>query len=479
MGTRCQGGTALAVTLLVVGLVVGLGRSVHADPKADIQAQAKTAMESYDLMDYPAARKSLTATLAAAKKAKLDKDPVVAKVHLFLGLAAFADGDSDGAKTEFVAAVTIDPKIQIDAAYKSPELVKLLDQAKAESSGGGGGGAIEPKGDDCAAVKGLQHNIIDTGKAGGAQPIEAMVGSDITPVKVSVMYRIEGAADFVETKLTKQGCKYTGAIPAGAMHGSLIHYYVAAYDGNNKVIAGKGSSGSPNIMELSGSASIKGDEEDPIGGGKKQPKGGGGGGTSGGAVSGGVLVGGKPAKVFVAVAGGTGFGYVTGNTEGGNTVQNCCIGNSLVVVTPELGYYVNKQLSIGIAARIGLPLGANVNAKDADSHSTIAPAGLIRVRYGLTGDEGIRVMGQIGGGVMRNTIKLDQQMASQGDTDIVGQGPLLIGAGIGYSKKLSGNIQFIADFSALAGIAVVKELSGLKVNNGVSADLALGLAVGF
>ncbi len=470
MGTRCQ--AALAAALLVVGL----GQTAHADAKGDIQAQAKTAMESYDLMDYDAAKKSLAAAIVAAQKAKLGKDPIVAKLHIFLGLAVFAGGDHDGAKAAFAAAVTIDPKIQIDAAYKSPELVKLLEQAKADASTGGGTGlgvGTPPDGTDCGAVKGLQHTILETGTAGGPQAIEALVGGDLTPVKVSVMYRTEGAADFVEAKLAKQGCKYTGAIPAAAMRGSLIHYYVAAYDSTNKVIASKGAAGAPNILELTGAVAVKPDDEDPIGGTKVKPT------PSGGSVSGGVLAGGKPAKVFIAVAGGTGFGYVTGNTEGGNTVQNCCIGNSLVVLTPELGYYVNRQLSIGLAGRIGLPIGANVNAKDADTHSTIAPAVLVRVRYGLTGDEGIRVMGQLGGGLMRNTIKLDQQMAADGDTDIVGQGPLLIGAGIGYSKKLSGNVQFILDLSALAGIAVVKEVSNLKVNNGASADLSLGLAVGF
>src|SRR6185369_13240982 len=88
-------------------------------------------------------------------------------------------------------------------------------------------------------------------------PIEALIGGDITPVKVSAFYRIEGATDFTEVKLSKQGeCKYTGAIPASAMKGSLIHYYVAALDGNGKSIAAKGSSGSPNILELT--APVKG-----------------------------------------------------------------------------------------------------------------------------------------------------------------------------------------------------------------------------
>ena len=455
---------------------MSLGASaVYADPKGDIDKQAKAAMESYDLMDYEAAKKSLNAAVAAAKKAKLDKDPIVAKLHLYLGIASFAGGDADGAKAAFTVAVGIDPKIQIDAAYKSPELVKLLDAARA----GAGGSSTTPDpvtdGVDCASVKGLQHTILDTGKTGGAQPIEALVGSDITPVKVAVMYRVEGTTDFVEGKLTSSGgCKYTGSIPAAAMKGTLIHYYVAAYNENNKVIAGKGSSGSPNIMELTAGAAGAGDRENPLGGGVKKvvvP--------SGGNVSGGVIAGGKPAKVYLAVAGGTGFGYVTGDTEAGNQVQNCCIGISLVVLTPELGFYVSKQLSIGIAGRIGLPLGANVDPPNA-AHSTIAPAALIRVRYALEASgEGLRVMGQIGAGIMRNTIKIEMMPAGGGDTDIVAQGPLLLGAGIGFTKKLGGNLSFVADLSAIAGIAVVDKVSNAKVNTGVGGDLTLGLAIGF
>ena len=147
------------------------------------------------------------------------------------------------------------------------------------------------------------------------------------------------------------------------MKGTVLHDYVAAYDANNKVVAGKGSSGSPNIIELSAGLGTKPDGEDPING--KKPPGGGTG--SGGAVTGGGVVAPQGDKMYVGVVGGTGFGYVTGKTELNNTVENCCIGNSLVVITPELGYYVNPQLSIGLAVRLGVPVGANI-----DGHSTLA-----------------------------------------------------------------------------------------------------------
>lgn len=465
MGSRSL--VALAA-LFVVAL--GSSRWAAADPKADVAQKAKEAMESYDMMDYDAAKKLLGQALAIAKKAKLEKDASTAKVYLNLGLAAFAGGDQNGAKIAFTAAVQIDPKIQIAPEYRQPALVKLLDQVRAEAAP-----PPEPEppaappGVDCSAVTGVQHTIIDAGKTNLATPIEALVGADVPAAKVSVMYRPEGATAFSEVRLTKQGdCKYTGAIPASAMKGTVLHYYVAAYDENNRVLVGKGSSGSPNIMELTPGPTGRSDTEDPINGNKKPDDG-------GGAIHGGgqVVVG--ATRVYGGLVIGTGVGYVTGKTEFDNTVQNCCLGSSLLVITPELGYYVKPQLSVGVAARLGVPLGANI-----DGHSTLAPGGVVRVRYALAASgEGVRVIGQIGAGILRNTIKLNDGGNGM-DTDIVAQGPLLIGAGVGYTKRIAGKVALVADLSALGAIAVVKNLgSAPNLNSGVSADLSVGVAVGF
>jgi hypothetical protein len=89
------------------------------------------------------------------------------------------------------------------------------------------------------------------------------------------------------------------------------------------------------------------------------------------------------------------------------------------------------------------------------------------------------VIGQLGGGIIRNTIKLKESMDGQ-DTDIVGQGPLLIGAGVGYMKRLSGNVAFVGDLSVLGAIAVVDKLGNApNLGNGIGADLSVGIAFGF
>lgn len=462
-----------------LAILFGFFGTAHASPKGDIQTKIKEAMENYDLMDYDAAKKLLQQALAIAKKAKLDKDPLTAKAYLDYGIVQFVNQDPDGAKLAFLSAIQIDPKIQIEPAYKSAEMGKLLESVRAESSGGGEKTGPEPavtdSGVDCAAVQGMQHTIIDEAKSNAPVQIEAFLAPEITTSKVVVMYRPEGATEFTEVKLKKEGdCKYTGSIPTSALKGSLVHYYVAAYADGPKPVASKGSSGSPNIIEVTAAAGggpVIGDNEDPING----TKGGGGGGGVDASVSSGVTVTGpKKARILIGLAGGTGFGYVTGTTEGMNTVKNCCIGSSLVVLQPEIGFFVNPKMSVGIAGRIGMPIGANV-----EGHATAAPGVLARLRLSLADNgDGIRVMGQIGAGILRNTIKLDNSMPGM-DTDVVAQGPLLVGGGIGYAKHLSSSLAFTADFSALAGIAVTDHLgSAPKLNNGVGADLSIGFQLG-
>ena len=106
---------------------------------------------------------------------------------------------------------------------------------------------------------------------------------------------------------------------------------------------------------------------------------------------------------------------------------------------------------------------------------------LRRIRHSLgSGQDGLQVIGSIGGGVMRSTIKLE--MAEGGDTDIVATGPLLAGVGAAYAKPLGGPIRFVAEANALAGIPVIDEMGTMpkfKLNFGVHLDVQLGLQFGF
>ena len=227
----------LSALIAVVFLLVGLAhaRVAHADAKAkkDIEQKMKEAMENYDLLEYEEARKILNQALTIAKKAKMESDPVTAKVHLRLGIVYFAGlQDAESAKLSFLNAAEIDKGIALDKAYSTPEMQKLLEEAKAEAGGGGGdepaGGGDEPAGGgdepaiDCASVTGVQHTIVEEAKGSKPVAMSAAVGADVQPAKMVVMYRPKGSTDFTEAKMTLSGeCLYQGAIPADALISSI------------------------------------------------------------------------------------------------------------------------------------------------------------------------------------------------------------------------------------------------------------------
>lgn len=460
MRMRCQ----VAVILGVIGC---LAAPVRADPRSDIVARTRQAMASYDAMDYEAARRLLNQALAIAKRAKLDRDPVVARVYLDLGIAQLAASDPEAAKVAFLSAAQIDPKIAIDPAYKSAELVRMLDDARAAAGDSG-----EPVSDECRSIRGIQHAPVEGARRGVAQPIEVLIGGDVSPARVVAMYRPEGAIDFTEIRLVRQGgCRYTGMIPAVAMHGALVHYYIAAYDANNKVLTAKGSSGSPNVLELGGGAP-RHDAEVPAGGASDAP-------PVPPARGPDVVEHAAPAprgsRVALSVSLGAGLGYVSGKTEGDNVVQQCCFGTSPLVTSAELRFRLTPRLSLGAVARLGFPLTANVMG-----HSSVAPAGLLRLGYAFSDTgRGFHISGEAGFGILRNTIKLGMQDPSM-DTDIVAQGPLLFGAGIGYTFRISDSFAFLVDLDTIAGIAVVDRLgTAIHLHTSVSADMCVGAVLGF
>jgi uncharacterized membrane protein YgcG len=493
---------AAAVAALLLLLGVSAPRSAQADPKAkkDIEQKMTQAMENYDLLEYEEARKILNQALTIAKKAKIESDPITAKVHLRLGIVYFAGlQDPESAKLSFLNAAEIDKSIALDKAYATPEMQKLLAEAKAEAggsgdtgggdtgggdTGGGDTGGGDPGGDpalaiDCAAVTGVQHTIIEEATRGKPLAMTAAVGADVQPAKVAIMYRPRGATDFTEAKMALSGeCVFGGAIPNDALSGDVVHYYIAAFNQAGKLIASKGSAGSPNIIEVTGRVAAGGgggdDDDNPLGGGGG---GGGGGGDSSGGDDRGGGGGGKAKRntVFIALVAGSGGGLVSGETEQQGNAVKCCFAPQLVHVMPEIGFYLSPQTALSVAGRIGFPIGANIMG-----HATAAPGGMVRITHWFapTGG-GLHVVGGLGGGIMRDTIKLEGVADETMDTDIVAIGPAWIDVGAGYTAQLGGGLALLAQLNAIVGIPVVSEVGSSKLNFGVHIDANLGIVLGF
>jgi hypothetical protein len=459
--------TIVCAQLLLVAMV-SPAPAQSAKAKKQIQSHNKKAMESYDQLEFEAAKAALDKALLAAEKGGLEEDPLVARVLINLGIVEFAGlNDEAAAREAFAAAVAIDPAIDVDVAYRTEAMSKLLAEVKRSAKedarlfGEESTGATGPDA-SCAELEGIDHSLISKGKPGRAQTIEIRVGESLGAERVSLFYREAGAEEFEELRMKRtEDCSYAATIPARAMRGESVHYYVSALAGK-KTLASRGSSGSPNIIELGG-ARRGGDEDNPLGeedtrsGGRDKP------------------------TVFVSAALGTGGGYVTGKTEVIASDVSCCVASALLHLFPEVGYYFTRQMSLSAAFRMGFAVGANV-----EGHATAAPAGLLRVRYALAeSGAGLHVSGAVGGGIIRNTVKVEQAIEGM-DTDTTAAGPFLLGAGVGFAQPVSEMVRLVGELNSIAAIpGGIKELgpcpgSGcVRPHFGLQFDLNLGVLLAF
>lgn len=442
---------------VVVGVLFTQVGEARADARDRLKKKSSQAMEAYDFLEFAKAKKLLNEALVFAKRNDLADDPVAAQVHINLAIVYFSGFQDEGtARLELLRAVEIDPSVEIPLGYQSKGLSALLDEARAEADAGGGGG--EGGGDGCGSVEGLEHDLVDASPSGVATTIEAKVARRMKPAKVSLFYRASGADEFVEIEMERDGkCRYVGEIPGDAIAGDFVHYYVAALDRRGDRIDGNGSRRSPNLIEVK--SPLGDDGENPLGDG-----------DDGGDDSG---SGGR--TLFLSLGVGSGGGYVTGNTEQEKSPVGCCVAPALLHVLPEIGYYFSPQTAVSVALRMGFPIGADI-----ENHATGAPSILVRMRRSFSAEGGGGFWSAaVGGGVIRHTVKLQAPEPGGGTTDTTASGPLLLGAGAGYAMGLSGSVDLVAEFLALAGVPVGPAPSNTDPNFGLQFDFNLGLVVGF
>ena len=436
--------------------------------KQEVEAKTNLAMENFDLLEFETAKRQLGEAAALAKKYKLDDEPVLARVYLNLGIVEFAGlKNKEAALLAFAAAVAIDPKVEIGVAYRTEAMQQLLATARKGAPGGLRERPPESgaEREECGEIDGVEHSLVEESRSRRSQLITARVSDAAGADKVSLYYRRAGSEKYSELPMQRgPSCTYEAIIPASAMEGSSVHYYVAAVK-RGQVVASKGSRISPNVISLDGAgggAAAEPAAEVTRPAGPRAPLG-------------------KKKTVFLSIAAGTGGGYVSGATEVVGSDVDCCFAPALFHVFPEFGFYFTRRLSLSAAFRMGFAFGANVMG-----HASQAPSGVLRLRYSLdeSGD-GFQLSAAAGGGIIRHTVKVEQAVEGM-DTDTTASGPFLVGGGLGYLIPINSVMRFVAELNALAAIPGGIEEIGPCPGSGcvrpqfaVQMDLNLGVLFAF
>lgn len=239
--------TALIALLLVA--VAGVARAQDGDDTAMAKQHYKLGLDAYKAGKYPEAIKEL-------KKAYLLKR--LPALLLNIGATYRKMGDPDNA-IYYYKKYLAEPDVKDKA-----EVEKTVAELEKEKSGGGGApaaaAAAEPTPEAAApppsgprTTEEWKHTPVDAAPPG--QPLDVRVAMPVSKgVKVYVYYRGAGEADFTQVLMRRHGSEKVGRIPAEALNGKSVQYYIEGKDDKGNVVKSFGSAADPNIVRLDTSA---------------------------------------------------------------------------------------------------------------------------------------------------------------------------------------------------------------------------------
>ncbi|MGZ3440731.1 MAG: tetratricopeptide repeat protein, partial [Polyangia bacterium] len=238
----CVVSALVAAFLCVTPAVARAESSDEAEITAMAKEHYKLGLDAYKNGKYPEAIKEL-------KKAYLLKR--LPALLLNIGATYRKMNDIDNAVYYYKKYLTEAP----DAKDRG-EVEKTLAELDREKPGAGGNASSPPPAEAPAsetpappAATEWKHVAVDA--APPDQPLDVRVQMPVSKgVKVYVYYRAAGQADFAQVLMRRHGSEKVGRIPADAMSGKSLQYYVEGKDDKGNVVKSFGSPSDPNIVRI-------------------------------------------------------------------------------------------------------------------------------------------------------------------------------------------------------------------------------------
>jgi len=230
---------------LVVLVVTFVATPTLADPGTEKAAQAleKKAIEEDSLnVNYPGAIKKLE---SATKKCGADKCNPQLRASLFrdLGAMQILNGATDEGKANFAQAISLQAAIELDPAYKTPQLEGIwADVKKNGAAAGGGAPAVagpQPTGGDFTVTPPSEAQVRTP------LPIYVEYGGSEDLARVTIKYKGAGMSDWKSLDLPKLDPGYGALIPCKDAAAGLMLYFVQGFNDKNDPVATSGSKKQP------------------------------------------------------------------------------------------------------------------------------------------------------------------------------------------------------------------------------------------
>jgi hypothetical protein len=384
----------------------------------------REAMDLFEELEFELARSTLQDALKVIQKAELGEHLVASRTHGNLAVV-YAVGLKNQARAieHFRAALAVRTDFELPAELAAGEAQQALERAR--------------RGDAAAA-------------AGDDLTLRCVTGGGLSAASVIMFYKRQGEDDFTTIPMKMQAGQtgdakavWTANIPGSHVQGKWLPFYFEARDNGGDALAMSGRYDSPSLLSIKGgeiTASAKDTEEDPL---ARPAEGTGPGETN------------REGLWFVGLGVGSGGGYAAGGFEvyENSSFTPGLVGPRSAHALPEIGYYISPTIALSLQGRHQyIPRPDTITAGGANS---VLLRGLFYLGQGASrfygsvavgGGEGIRL-------VMEAPEKNDTGMATgKRVQDTVRGGPVLAGAGAGWSHDFTGVLSWVIEVNLLAGV---------------------------
>lgn len=282
---------ALAASASVVwpSPVLAQGRSRQAE--AQVERLLREAREAYDNLELDVAETSLDQAIALGEDNRLST-PTLAEAYIQRGILYHVrDKDTGRAVTDFIAALRIDDRAQLDPLVSTPSLERLFDEARVEARRSPARRDDppparapvtrdpDPPPPTRTAGQDLYHEPPLKAKAGESQPLTVEVDDRINRVvyRVQLVFTTARSPQAQKVEMEPKGQRnFSARIPSRFMVGTTLSYYIVAEDRQGRPMGTVGTPERPILIPIEGD--ILGGVDEIASGSSLDGGGGGGGG---------------------------------------------------------------------------------------------------------------------------------------------------------------------------------------------------------
>ncbi|MEO1271795.1 MAG: hypothetical protein AAFX99_27190 [Myxococcota bacterium] len=248
-------GRCLLALLMVLAAALMTAPAAAQDMVQQLEAAHQAAQDNYDVLQLAEAERGLEEAISKAQRFSVD-DPVVAKLHMMLGIVRFAvTRDEDAAYAQFVQALNIDRTATIDEDYQTPSLLAVYERALAT--------VPEPQTPvitpDESSVK---HTPVESANTGKPIRISVEVPEQIPLYRVVLNYRHYGERQYTSLEMAPSGpTAFSATIPGEEVRTSQIDYFIEVLNRTGEILVSASSPTSPFSVVIFGDDSNEIDDE--------------------------------------------------------------------------------------------------------------------------------------------------------------------------------------------------------------------------